>query len=322
MRLGTAKWTPVFVLAALLPAVGQTQPERKLSAREIFYSAPKVAAKHSEAPRPAVQPTAAPVVQEPVTPVEPEPQVAVTMPPPQAEPTPVPAQRPEPPRPAPTATQFVPAALVELAPLGLRCSVLKREGPSDVIEVDPDRVFHSGDRIRLRVEANDDGYLYVVHQGSSGVWKPLFPSSEIKSGNNWIAAGMPHDIPQSYVFTFDDQPGEEKLFVVFSRQPVADLEELIYDLDSGAPPAPSTAPSTPAAQPDRGEKILLAQNLVDINDGLVNQLRNAYARDLIIEKVDDTAAADKYGKETAVYAVTASEEADSRVVVDLSLKHR
>ncbi len=318
MRLGSAKWTTVIVLAALVPAAGQTQPERKLSAREIFYSAPKVAAKQAEAPRPAAPHRPAPVKQKPMAPPEPEQQVAETTPPPRPEPAPEPPRQHRPETPAPATPQFVTVSQTEMAPLGLRCSVLKREGPSDVVEVDPDSVFRSGDRIRLRVEANDDGYLYVVHRGSSGVWKPLFPSPEIKSGSNWIAAGMPHDIPQAYVFTFDDQPGEEKLFVVFSREPVADLEKLIYDLDSGKP----AGPAMPEAKPDRSDKVLLAQNLIDINDGLVNTLRTAYARDLIIEKVDDTASSDRFGKENAVYAVSAKEDAGSRVVVDLNLKHQ
>jgi len=140
------------------------------------------------------------------------------------------------------------------SPLGLRYSILKREG-AESTEVDPDTVFRSGDRIRLRVEANGGGYLYIIHRGSSGVWKPLFPSSEIAGGDNRVQKGKPYEIPPGYVFTFDEQPGDERLFIVLSRQPEADLEGLIYSLSSGQKPAELAAPKRGkgAAGPEHGE---------------------------------------------------------------------
>ena len=47
-------------------------------------------------------------------------------------------------------------------PLGLRYSILKQVRNNQAEEVDPDTIFHSGDRIRLSLESNDSGYLYVV----------------------------------------------------------------------------------------------------------------------------------------------------------------
>lgn len=197
-------------------------------------------------------------------------------------------------------------------PLGIRYSILRREADQSV-EVSPDAVFHSGDRIRLRVEANGNGYLYIIHRGSSGVWKPLFPSSDIAGGDNRVEKGKAYEIPSGYVFTFDEQPGEEKLFIVLSRQPEKDLEGLIYSLSGGEKPA----------QPPEG-KLLLAQNLVNIDDDLVGKLRKVYARDLIIEKVDETSAAPAAGaaKEKAVYVVNPARSADSRVVADVTLQHK
>src|ERR1700688_1533890 len=46
-------------------------------------------------------------------------------------------------------------------PLGMRYSVLKRDASGTFKEVDSDATFHSGDRIRLHVDANTAGYLYV-----------------------------------------------------------------------------------------------------------------------------------------------------------------
>ena len=176
------------------------------------------------------------------------------------------------------------------------------------METDADAVFHAGDHIRLAVESNDDGYLYVVNRGSSGTWKVLFPSAEIKGGDNHIQRRTRFEIPSGYTFTFDEQPGEEKLFIVFSREPEPDLEGLIYSLgQKSSAPAETQKP-----------KMLLAS--ASFSDDVIGKLRTAYARDLIVEKVDDDQAGPK--KEKAVYAVNPSGSADSRVVADVTLRHQ
>ena len=310
-----------------IPASGQT--ERKLSAREIFYSAPKAAAvarkptaRMKKPPKEvAVTVATAAVEKEPVKEV-----ASVAAPKPIAPPV-KDIQQPAPPASSEKKTQFIHAAeeTKVLVPLGLRYSILKRVGPDDLVEVDSEIVFRAGDRIRLRVEVNDKAYLYIIHRGSSGIWKPLFPSSEIAGGGNIVSPGHPDDIPPGYVFTFDEQPGEEKLFLVASRQPETDLENLIYRLSRGegqaAPSEPAeTAPSKPGEEAAPKAKLLLAHNLVNINDSFVDRLRNAYARDLIIEKVDQNTPGSR--KETAVYTVAPAADPDSRVVVDVSLHHR
>ena len=58
------------------------------------------------------------------------------------------------------------------------------------------------------------------------------------------------------------------------------MDGLIYSLSGSQKP-------TEPAQPPQG-KVMLAQNMVNIGDGVVDRLRKVYARDLIIEKVDET----------------------------------
>ena len=203
-----------------------------------------------------------------------------------------------------------------LVPLGIRYSILRNIAPGDNVEVGSDVTFRAGDKIRLRIDVNDSGYLYIIHRGSSGIWKPLFPSPEIAGGDNVVRKGVSYDIPQGYVFTFDEQAGEEKLFLVFSRQPENDLENLVYDMSrregGGAAPEPAQAASE--------AKMMLAQNIISIDDSLVNNLRKVYARDLIIEQVDESTPGTR--QETAVYVVNTTAEQDSRVVADISLNHR
>ncbi len=227
----------------------------------------------------------------------------------------------------------------DLKPLGLRYTIIKRVG-SNAQEVPVDTVFRSGDRIQVAVEANEPGYLYIVARGSSGAWKPLFPSPDVEGGKNYIPAGKVTTIPAGYVFTFDEQAGEEKLFVVFSRKPEASLESLIYDLGTGkgtnAPgkdPQPSKV-TEPETAPADSPKVLLASNKVEIRDDVVGNMRRVYARDLIVEKVQAAPGASSYGAprpinasyeptmQNAAYVVNPSSSADARVVADVSLVHQ
>jgi hypothetical protein len=195
-------------------------------------------------------------------------------------------------------------------PLGLRYSFLRNAGGDEYREVDPDTVFHSGDRIRVAAQSNDEGYLYIVMKGASGTWKVLFPSAEVADGSNRVAAGRQTLIPPPPDrFAFDEQAGEERLFIVLSRQPEPSLEKLIYSLGSASPAA------------NEPPKQLLSASLAPVDDALVGRLRNqVYARDLIFEKVDDATPGDK--KEKAVYVVNPTGSPESRLVADVTLKHR
>ena len=203
-------------------------------------------------------------------------------------------------------------------PLGLRYSILKQVG-GQTVEVDPESVFHSGDRIRLSVQANDTGFLYIVLRGSSGKWTPLFPSKEIMSGNNKVERGGSYEIPLGSVwFAFDEQPGTEKLFIVLARQPEPDFEKLVKSLrqDSSAPQTKSDS----AKKPEKDDEGAV-QVVASLDDGTVGKVRGQVrSRDLVFQKVDETTPGGK--KEQAVYIVNRTGSADSRVVVDVSLNHQ
>jgi len=190
-------------------------------------------------------------------------------------------------------------------PLGLRYAVLKRDSNGQYNEVDPDTNFRSGDRIRLKVDANTSGYLYVVMQGSSGTWKLLFPSSEVAGGSNLVRKGESRQIPSGDrgQFVFDEQAGNEKLFIVLTRQPEPDLDKLIYSMGG-----------TITKDGSRGsDRSLVAQ--ASLGDDVVSKLRTQVnSRDLVFEKVDST--------ENAAYVVNPSNAPDAKLVVDIALKHK
>ena len=283
----------------------------ELTARELFYAAadsapapaPKPAPRKTQPKKKAAATATASNTKPADTPVPPAPssnQVVMSV------------------SPAPVAdnARVIPAvAVTSPAPsagpaLGLRYTILKRSG-GDMVEVSPDTVFHAGDRIQFAVETNGPGYLYIVLQGSSGTWKPMFPSPDVDDGNNHIEGFHSYTMPPKSRLVFDEQAGMEKIFIVFSRQPEPSLESTIYSLQ--APKSKPAAQPDPAAQP----KQLLVANL---DDSAVGRLRNTYSRDLIIEKVDESTPGDK--KEKAVYVVNPTGSQDSRVVADLHLVHQ
>lgn len=190
--------------------------------------------------------------------------------------------------------------------LGLRCSLLLRDAEGQYVEVAPGTVFHSGDQIRLSLLANEPGYIYVIAQGSTGAWSPIFPPA----GADKIAAGQPQLVPNgTKTFTFDQNPGDEKLFVILSRNPIDDIDRVIGNL-KGSRPASVPSPSAEG-------QTLMAEN--KIPDFFVQQLAS---RDLVLmdeQKVDDASASG----EKAIYVVskTGSPDASSRVVLNLDLRH-
>jgi hypothetical protein len=197
----------------------------------------------------------------------------------------------------------------KIVPLGLKYTVLKRGPDGQYSEVDGDSTFTAHDRIKVSVEVNDPGYLYVVAQGSSGIWQVLYPSPEVNGGDNRVRDGRSYSIPDGAVFTFDSRAGAEKLFLVLARQQEKDLESLIHSLRD----------KNGASQ-----------------DNLIQKMRQTYSRDLLIEKVDDakTPAPEEVKRievkkgaiippgEKAVYVINRNADENGRVVADVELRHQ
>ncbi len=285
-------------------AFAQEQAARQLTARELFYSAVQTASAATPAKPQAKTPAPAAKKSTP-------PEVAHTP----KKTSPAPGEPRSGAAALPDGATVIPALAGTSAsgpPLGLRYSILKVSGERTV-EVPPDTIFHAGDRIQIKVQPNLHGYLYIISQGSSGTWKPLFPSPELENGDNHVEALASYEMPPRSHFVFDEQTGTEKLFIVFSRAPEPNLEKLIYSLRGTRPGAPK--PESPV----KDKQLMLASN-VAIDDATVGKLRAVYARDLIIEKVDESTPGKD--KETAVYVVNTTGSSDSRVIADLRLVHQ
>jgi hypothetical protein len=145
----------------------------------------------------------------------------------------------------------------------------------------------------------------------------MFPSAEVEDGNNHVDGFRNYVFPPKSRILFDEQTGNEKLFLVFSREPEPNLEKMIYSLQGGEPI------TVPKKEEAAKTKTLLVLANPKIDDAAVGILRTAYARDLVIEKVDEKTAADKSEKkENAVYVVNPNGGSASRVVADVQLEHK
>ena len=135
--------------------------------------------------------------------------------------------------------------------LGLRCSVLLRGADNEYAEVTPGTVFHSGDHIRLSFLANEPGYFYVIQQGSSGAWSPIYPPRNANPESTRIEAGKLQIVPSgTRSFAFNQQPGVEKLYVILSRTPIDDIDRAIRNLSTGGSnPKPDTGDNSPHSKP-------------------------------------------------------------------------
>lgn len=113
------------------------------------------------------------------------------------------------------------------APIGLGYTMYMRNAAGDPVRIDPERTFYAGDRIRLSMEPNTDGYLYVFHTENDGPPTLIFPDWRLNDGDNAIEAHVPYEVPSPYEanenlrwFVFDDKPAIERLYIVITREPI------------------------------------------------------------------------------------------------------
>lgn len=295
------KSVPVFIAAAVLAAL---PAKAQLSARQLFYDdgAKKTAS-------PAKPSEVKPIVTPAPTPPKPKKAANTKKPlPPKVEvPERVELIKPMEPKVGP------PLVTVQSKPLAVRYSILKEVATDEWLEVDADSGFRSGDRIRLQVEGNQNGYMYIFSKGTSGTWKTLFPSEEVEDGDNRVRPRRPVLYPnENQAYRFNDKPGVEEVFLAFSRNPDEDFDKLIYDVNRGSTTA----------------KRMMIAGGKPIKDSMIDRLK-VQSRDLVIETVKEkpapsnkpkAGAADRMS-ETAVYVASPDQGLNAKVIAQIRLKH-
>jgi len=114
--------------------------------------------------------------------------------------------------------------------IALGYTIFMRDMNGRAVRVDPTREFHNGDRIRISLEPNVDGYVYVFHTENDGPPEMIYPDARLEGGENWIEAHVPVDIPSTIEaderlrwFQFYGNAGTEKLYVVVTRDPLPEV---------------------------------------------------------------------------------------------------
>ncbi|MDX6613137.1 MAG: hypothetical protein QOD75_2323 [Blastocatellia bacterium] len=111
--------------------------------------------------------------------------------------------------------------------LALGYTLFIRDANGDPVRVDPAEEFHTGERVRISLEPNVDGYLYVFHVEGDGQPQMIFPDWHLSNGENEVDAHVPYDVPSGFEkderlrwFLFDSNPATEHLYIVVSREPL------------------------------------------------------------------------------------------------------
>ncbi len=111
--------------------------------------------------------------------------------------------------------------------IGVGYTIFRRDDSGAAVRVDPKREFHTGEAIRLLVESNTDGYLYIFDAENDATPSLIFPNAKLKGGDNHISAHVPYEIPSSAEseeqlrwFVFNETPATERVYIIVSRQPL------------------------------------------------------------------------------------------------------
>lgn len=154
-------------------------------------------------------------------------------------------------KPTPTPTPET-ARPVNARRIGLGVTLFMRDSNGLAVRVDPDHVFQKGDRVRVLLETNSDGYLYIFNTTNDGPATLIYPDANLDEAGNYLQAHVPFEIPSSASteerlrwFAFDEVAGTERLFFVFTREPLSgipiedDLIALCRDSKDSCPIKPN-----------------------------------------------------------------------------------
>lgn len=109
------------------------------------------------------------------------------------------------------------------SPVGAGYSVL-RLTHGQIVKVDPNTVFHSGDQVRIMIEPSVDGYLYVFDTEDDKEPEMIYPNISLDQGNNRIEAHVSYHIPYPYWFRFSgDKPLTERVYIIISRHQLPNI---------------------------------------------------------------------------------------------------
>jgi hypothetical protein len=107
---------------------------------------------------------------------------------------------------------------------GLRVWLAAADDPAGTKRLSPQQTFKTGDRFRLWMESNRNGYIYLLNVGTSGTTRVMFPRA---GQDNRISARKAMALSSALVF--GEPAGTEQLVAVLSAEPVEDAAVQLKD---------------------------------------------------------------------------------------------
>lgn len=111
--------------------------------------------------------------------------------------------------------------------IGLGLTLFSRDSNGNAVRTDPTKVFQKGDGVRVLVETNTDGYIYIFNTTNNGSPVMIYPNAELDEAGNFLQAHVPFEIPSSVGteerlrwLMFDETAGDERLFFVITKEPL------------------------------------------------------------------------------------------------------
>jgi hypothetical protein len=83
--------------------------------------------------------------------------------------------------------------------------------------------YRSGSKFSFVFAPAQSGYLYIINEGPSRAWYVLFPNPKDNNGSAKLSANQEL---KTFEFPFDENTGVEKEWIIWSAQPVAELEKI------------------------------------------------------------------------------------------------
>lgn len=232
-----------------------------------------------------------------------------------------------------TAAPKPPAAAKPSHP-GLRVWLTDATDPSGSKRLSPQHAFRTGDRVRLSVQSNRDGYLYVLNVGTSGETRLLFPRA---NGDNRVQRFK--DFSFSSPLVFNEPAGTEQLVLVLAAAPTDSVSVQMQGggmqrvtLRGNGSIAPVRNPATatrPPAQPAPAQQPPARQVQAGGQGSAQGGSRDAAADTLDLALADLRGAKDLKFDDDGAELVAVSKLSDERpgaafapVVVNLRLTHQ
>ncbi len=146
-----------------------------------------------------------------------------------------PRRKPRKPRPKPTNRK--PKVVEQVPLLAVQYRIMKVSNDGIMEETNAAlNTFFAGDRLRLAIKANQDGYLYIIHQRAKDIdGQIIFPQSRVNNGQNYVTKNQEIVIPSfcpagtkpaDCALPVLPPAGQEYFTFIFSRDMLLDLPNL------------------------------------------------------------------------------------------------